>query len=236
MLKDTHSIEQAFPWRSDAIEKARSIDSYSESVFSPLLLSLYRWRFARPLIQKLCKRIEIDLMFSGSWRRILSQYYGVEIGNYTYGAALKPGLLPPGTKVGRYCSVGKELIVRRRNHPMASISMHPAFYNHKIGLVEHDTIPGNLDNPLCIGHDVWIGDRVIILSGCKSIGNGAVVAAGSVVTRDVPAYSVVGGVPARQMRMRFDDVKINEIEASAWWDKSLSTITGEKAHSFDETH
>jgi acetyltransferase-like isoleucine patch superfamily enzyme len=77
---------------------------------------------------------------------------------------------------------------------------------------------------LRIGHDVWIGDRVTILSGCKSIGDGAVVAAGAVVTRDVAAFSVVGGVPARVIRMRFPEERISEIVASRWWEKDLESI------------
>ena len=163
-------------------------------------------------------------MFSRTWRRILFHYHEVEVGAYSYGDVLLPGILPPGTKVGRYCSVGKDLIVRRRDHPIESMIMHPAFYNHHIGFLTRDTIPANADNPLRIGHDVWIGDRVTILSGCRAIGNGAVVAAGSVVTRDIQAYAVVGGVPARQIRMRFDSARIAEIEASTWWNYLLSEL------------
>ncbi|WP_417462997.1 CatB-related O-acetyltransferase [Kordiimonas sp.] len=114
--------------------------------------------------------------------------------------------------------------MRRRDHPIEHMIMHPAFYNHRIGFLEYDTIQNIRDNPLMIGHDVWIGDRVIILSGCKSIGNGAVLAAGSVVTHDVPAYAVMAGVSARKIRMRFDDERISEIEASAWWERSLPDL------------
>ena len=154
----------------------------------------------------------------------MREYHGVDVGAYSYGDILRPGVFPPGTTVGRYCSVGTDLIVRRRNHPVDRMIMHPAFYNHRIGLLAHDTIPDNRDNPLVIGHDVWIGGRAIILSGCKRIGNGAVLAAGSVVTRDVPAYAIMGGVPARMIRMRFDEERIAEIEASAWWEHSLPDL------------
>jgi acetyltransferase-like isoleucine patch superfamily enzyme len=224
MTADNANTEPSMPWRSDAIERARHLENRGNNALCPLLLRLYKWRRARPLVLRLCQWIEGKLMFSKSWRHILSHYHGIEIGAYSYGDVLRPGVLPAGTIVGRYCSVGKDLIVRRRDHPVERRIMHPAFYNHRIGLLTHDTIPGNRDNPLMIGHDVWIGDRVLILSGCKTIGNGAVIAAGCVVTRDVSAYAVMGGVPARMIRMRFNEEQIAEIEASAWWERSLPDL------------
>lgn len=224
MTTDDSETEPGLPWRSDAVERAMRLEAKGNSPLQPLLMRLYKWHRARPFVQRLCQRIEGSLMFSQSWRHILSRYHGVEIGSYSYGDILRPGVLPAGTTVGRYCSVGKDLIVRRRDHPVEQMIMHPAFYNHRLGLLTHDTIPDNRDNPLSIGHDVWIGDRVLILSGCKSIGNGAVLAAGCVITRDVPAYAVVGGVPARMIRMRFDEERIARIEADAWWRYSLSAL------------
>jgi acetyltransferase-like isoleucine patch superfamily enzyme len=137
---------------------------------------------------------------------------------------LKPGLLPRGTVVGAYCSVGSGLIVRRRDHPIDRPILHPFLYNSGLGYLTQDTIQRNEDNPLCIGNDVWIGDRVTILSGCKTIGNGAVLAAGSVVTKDVPAYAIVGGVPAKLLKMRFDEREITNLDASRWWEKPISTL------------
>ena len=102
--------------------------------------------------------------------------------------------------------------------------LHPFFYNAALGLLAQDTIPQERDNPLHIGHDAWIGDRVTILSGCQSIGNGAVIAAGAVVTRDVAAYALVGGVPAKMIRMRFGPDRIAELEASQWWKLDLATL------------
>jgi acetyltransferase-like isoleucine patch superfamily enzyme len=102
--------------------------------------------------------------------------------------------------------------------------LHPVFYNSRLGFLTRDAIPDTSDNPLIIGHDVWIGDRVTILGGCRSIGNGAVLAAGAVVTRDVAPYSVVGGVPARVIKMRFPVDRIGELEASRWWEMDLASI------------
>ena len=114
--------------------------------------------------------------------------------------------------------------MRRRDHPIDRISQSPLFYNRALGLTRHDTIPEERDNPLTIENDVWIGDRVTILSGCRRIGNGAVIAAGAVVTRNVQPYSVVGGVPARQFRERFPRHIADRIEASRWWDLPLGDL------------
>lgn len=223
--------QKCFPWRSDAVDRAAQLDASGNSTLGPLFFHIYRLRQLRSFVQRFCNRVEGGLMFSGTWRRILSHYHEVEVRAYSYGDVLQPGTLPPGTKVGRYCSVGKDLIVRRRDHPVERMIMHPAFYNHHIGLLTDDTIPADADNPLHIGNDVWIGDRVTILSGCRTIGNGAVIAAGAVVTRDVQAYAVVGGVPARQIRMRFDPARVAEIEASAWWNCSLPELVGDSVSS-----
>jgi virginiamycin A acetyltransferase len=69
---------------------------------------------------------------------------------------------------------------------------------------------------IAVGHDVWIGVGAMILSGVK-IGNGAIVAAGAVVTKDVPPYSIVGGVPAKVIRMRLSDSQIAALEKIQWW-------------------
>jgi virginiamycin A acetyltransferase len=137
---------------------------------------------------------------------------------------MRPGALPEGSTVGAYCSVGAQLIVRRRDHPVDESVLHPFFYTAALGLLEEDAIHPNVANPLKLANDVWIGDRVTILSGCNSIGNGAVVAAGAVVTRNVPAYAVVGGVPARVLKMRLDEQQRAELENSRWWEADIATL------------
>lgn len=163
-------------------------------------------------------------MFSVTLRHLLKTVHGAEIGRYSYGSILTPGVLPRGSRVGSYCSVGTRLIVRRRNHPIEAPILHPFFYNSRLGLLREDSIEAVTDNPLEIGNDVWIGDRVTILGGCRQIGNGAVIGAGAVVTGDVAPYSIVGGVPARLIRMRFGPRRIEAIEASRWWERSISDL------------
>jgi virginiamycin A acetyltransferase len=211
-------------WIADPASRARRIDQNPNRLLSCILLWLYRIRWIRKLVRRLAARTEGGEFYSRTLRQILEQYHGVRVGFYSYGAILVPTVLPPGSIVGRYCSVGKELIVRRRNHPIRRLSQHPFFYNSALGYLRHDTIPADADNPLTIGHDVWIGDRVTIVSGCKRIGNGAVIAAGAVVTKDVAPYTIVAGCPAMVKGERFEPQTIQQIESSEWWNLALSDL------------
>lgn len=112
----------------------------------------------------------------------------------------------------------------RVNHPTAFVSQHPLFYWAPAGLVEKDLLGSPECNPLVIGHDVWIGARVTILPGCRRIGNGAIIGAGAVVTRDVPAFTIVGGNPARPIRKRFPPEVEEVVAASEWWLEPLERI------------
>lgn len=214
-------IHASFPWKPDAIAVASRRDARARHIFSGVLTRAYKFRRFRNLVKKLCFKLEGGPMFSATWRKILRDAHGVQIGAYSYGDIMKPGLLPVGTSVGRYCSIGTDLIVRRRNHPIERPFLHPFFYNSRLGLLQSDTIEADQDNPLSIGHDVWIADRVTILAGCRLIGNGAVIAAGAILTRDVPAYAIVAGVPARQIKSRFDPEQIMALETSLWWERSI---------------
>jgi acetyltransferase-like isoleucine patch superfamily enzyme len=180
-----------------------------------LLRRLYGGRRTHRWYLRLIKRWEGGELHSRHLRAMLQRQHGVSVGDYSYGPILRPGLLPGGTQVGRWCSVGQGLIVRRRDHPIGRITQHPFFYNAKLGLVPRDTIGAEADNPLTIGNDVWIGDRVTIVGGCRSVGDGAVIAAGAVVTRDVAPFSIVGGVPARVIGRRFSPEVADRIARSA---------------------
>lgn len=210
--------------RPDAKARAAKAEARSTHPLGPLLARLYRLPALRGLVRKLCHRLEGGPFFSATWRAILRRWHGVTVGRYSYGPILDPGTLPRGTVVGNFCSVGVGLIVRRRDHPVGADRLHPFFYNARLGFLAEDAIPDDTANPLTIGHDVWIGDRVTILSGCRHIGNGAVLAAGAVVTRDVPAYAIVAGVPARVLRLRLSEPEIARIEAERWWDQPLDHL------------
>lgn len=219
-MKDTPDLRL----HPEAAARAQHRDARSLSPAAPFIRWLYQARRGRSIALKLCNRLEGGPFYSATLRRLLQDHHGVSVGRYSYGPVMTPGVLPRGSVVGAYCSVGSGLIVRRRDHPVERPILHPFFYNHQLGLVAHDTIQRDEDNPLTIGHDVWIGDRVTILSGCHKIGNGAVLAAGAVVTRDVPAYAIVGGVPAKLLKMRFSEDLTARLEHSRWWEKPISDL------------
>lgn len=183
-----------------------------------ILSFLYRQPHGFWLFRRCANRWEGGEMWSETWRGLLASVHDVHVGRYSYGPILRRGLMPRGTRVGDWCSVGRDLIVRRRNHPIERVTQHPFFYHGDFGVIDQNSTEPNEANPLVIGHDVWIGDRVTILSDCRHIGNGAVIAAGAVVTKDVAPYAIVGGVPARPLRDRFPPEIQAHLEAARWWE------------------
>lgn len=151
---------------------------------------------------------------SAALRRLWKASYGIDIGMGSYGC-FRRGAFCVGDRIGNYCSISDNVWHLQANHPMDHGSMSPIFY-----LKGFANNPAAVDIPrtkLEVGHDVWIGRDVKILSKVTCIGNGAVIGAGSVVTKNVEPYTVVAGVPARVIRRRFDDETIALLEESAWW-------------------
>ena len=126
-------------------------------------------------------------------------------------------------KIGRYCSVAKHVDIGLPQHPVNWLSVTPRQYFRDFAgwssFTKKETAfkPFEEESGMTeIGNDVWIGDRTVIMSGVK-IGDGAIVAAGAVVTKDVPPYAVVGGVPARVIKYRFDEATIRRLLDLQWW-------------------
>lgn len=124
-------------------------------------------------------------------------------------------------KIGKFCSIacGAKFMFTSGNHSMKSLANYtfPIFFD-EWGLDAKD-IRNAWDNKgdIVVGNDVWIGYEAVIMSGVK-IGDGAVVGTRAVVTKDVPPYTIVGGVPAKPIRRRFDDEIIDKLLALRWWD------------------
>ncbi len=130
--------------------------------------------------------------------------------------------------IGRFCALaqGVTFIMNGANHAMSGFSTYPFnIFGH--GWEEgFDVKTWEAENrgDTTVGHDVWMGMGALVMPGI-TIGHGAIVAARSVVTHDVPPYAIVGGNPARTMRMRFDERTVERLLAIAWWDWPVDKIS-----------
>lgn len=131
-------------------------------------------------------------------------------------------------KIGKFCSIacGSKFLFTSANHTLGSLSTYtfPIFFD-EWGL-DAKNIRSAWDNKgdIVIGNDVWIGYEAVILSGV-TIGDGAIIGTRAVVTKDVPPYTIVGGVPAKPIRRRFDDETIAELLRLRWWDWDKEKIS-----------
>ncbi len=189
---------------------------------SKMVALLYRiscgpWR--RGLVT-FVRKWEKGEMQSLSLRSIYKKYHGIEVGLYSYGC-FNHKHIDSNTLIGRYCSFASGVSILNTNHPLNHRALHPYFYNPSLGVVTEEAV---CRRRIHIGHDVWVGRNAIITASVKSIGNGAVVGAGAVVTKDVPAYAIVAGNPARLIRYRFSPRTIACIESTRWWEKTIEGL------------
>ncbi|HEV3312153.1 MAG TPA: CatB-related O-acetyltransferase [Chloroflexota bacterium] len=136
--------------------------------------------------------------------------------------------------VGKFCSIAPEVFLGLVNHPTETVSTHPAFFLRRPpdwNFVDSDHFaeepPG-----VTVGNDVWIGFRASVMSGV-TIGDGAVIAAGAIVTKDVSPYAIWGGVPAKFIRYRFDPSTIEALLEIKWWNWDESAIRSASAAMLD---
>ena len=150
----------------------------------------------------------------------------VEMGDYSY---VVNDAQMTYTTIGKFCSIAAMTRINPGNHPMHRATQ--AHFTYRASAY----FPGEADDAeffawrkshrVHIGHDVWIGHGAIVLPG-RRIGNGAVVAAGAIVTRDVPPYTIVAGNPARPVRRRFSDEIAGRLARLAWWDWDHESLRG----------
>lgn len=133
------------------------------------------------------------------------------------------------TEIGNYCSISAEVIINPFQHPINFLSTSGFAFGDNGGLGTFDEFKRiksrkkqNKQGEVKIGNDVWIGRRAIIMAGVH-IGDGAIIAANSVVTKDIPPYSIYGGVAAKLIRMRFDPNLVDIISKSSWFDYVLDS-------------
>lgn len=207
----------------------------------------YRWCEAKigRLVTVICSHLLINGSFSDSLKSICdprtckihrgSYFEGCnKIGHNTifdgvigFGSYIGPNSIFYGT-IGRFTSIGPELHVNLGTHPLQDnfATTSPMFYSTLNQCGSHfctsqqfkELLPG-----ISIGNDCWIGERVFIAGGVK-IGDGAVILSCAAVVKDVPAYAIVGGVPARILRYRYDEDTINKFVRLEWWNKDIAWL------------
>jgi acetyltransferase-like isoleucine patch superfamily enzyme len=157
--------------------------------------------------------------YLADWVKIQRQgyFYNSYIDSYTYFAGFNSVM---NTRVGKFCSIGANVCIGPGRHPLEFASTSPVFYSiHKqCGTTFADKSYYNEMGKVKIGNDVWIGTNAVILDDI-TIGDGAVIAAGAIVTKDVEPYAIVGGVPAKFIKKRFSEETIEKLLHFQWWNK-----------------
>src|SRR5215475_15576195 len=146
------------------------------------------------------------------------------LGDYSY---LGENCDIAGAVIGKFTAIANSVRIGAPNHPMGRASQHrftycPEYYEAS-ATRDRDFFAARRADKVIVGNDCWIGHAAIILPGV-TVGDGAVIAAGAVVSRDVRPYTIVGGVPARPIRKRFDDAIAERLVRIAWWNWPDETI------------
>lgn len=180
-------------------------------------------KLVRRIIVRYLKRNQFTSL---TLRNHFIKQHNIKVGLYSYGCFC-PVRIASGTCIGRYCSIADTVRILNGNHGLHYLTLHPYTYNVSLGVVSKETITRSI---CTVEDDVWIGHNAIILPNVSNVGRGSVIAAGAVVTKNVPAYAVVAGNPAKIIKMRFDNDVVKKIEESHWWEWDKETLAQNIIH------
>ncbi|MFT3868864.1 MAG: amino acid adenylation domain-containing protein [Nibricoccus sp.] len=191
-------------------------------VLAPLFMN--GSRRVRAFAQKLILKFENGEYYTVTLRKLYAKMFGIQIGDYTCGC-FDVDRMREKTTIGRYSSVSPTAFIQNADHPRNTISTNAIFYHPAFGFAKgYELNRVKVE----IGNDVFIGNNATILYPTKKIGDGAFIAAGSVIVEDVPPYAIVGGYPAKVLRYRFNPKTIETLLASKWWNASLENLNNVK--------
>lgn len=197
---------------------------------SRMLFIIYKKIFntkTRKAITYIILKKEGGYFESPTIRKIYRELFNIEIGYGTYGGAFSLEKIATGTRFGNYCSIGWNVYILNGNHPKRYFTLHPLLYNPRLGYVKKDLLRRTR---LVVGHDVWIGLNAIILPSVTKIGNGAIIGAGAILSKDVEPYTIVAGNPARVINKRFNPEIIEKLEQSRWWELKKEDLLAKREY------
>jgi acetyltransferase-like isoleucine patch superfamily enzyme len=187
-----------------------------------------KYMYRNEVIFSFSVNIGTNSIFEGMNKLYPKVYFSGKLGTGSY---IGPRSHISG-EIGRYTSIGPDVKVIKGTHPytLPFVTTSPAFYslNKQNGFTytniqrfdEYLLVDKNNGYSAKVGNDCWLGERVLIIGGV-TIGDGAMVLAGAVVTHNVPPFAIVGGVPAKILKYRYDQETITFLESLKWWDKDV---------------